>query len=63
VADAFDALTTDRTYRLALPVDDALEEIQRTSGRQFDPKVVEALMSLHRQEARVGSRAALEAIS
>jgi diguanylate cyclase (GGDEF)-like protein len=63
VADAFDALTTDRTYRLALPVDDALDEIQRASGRQFDPKVVEALMCLERYQSRVRAPTTVGAIS
>ena len=44
VVDAFDAMTTDRPYRKALPVDTALEEIKKNSGTQFDPKVVEAFL-------------------
>jgi HD-GYP domain-containing protein (c-di-GMP phosphodiesterase class II) len=43
VADAYDALTCDRPYRRAVSQDDALAEIQRVSGTQFDPAVVEAL--------------------
>jgi HD-GYP domain-containing protein (c-di-GMP phosphodiesterase class II) len=42
VADAFDAMTNDRPYRKALSVEEALEEIRKNSGTQFDPKVVEA---------------------
>jgi len=42
VADAFDAMTSDRPYRRALPPWQALEEIVSNSGRQFDPRVVEA---------------------
>jgi|GEM_PF-1894996 len=42
VADAFDAMTSDRSYRKAMKVEDAVEEILRNSGTQFDPKVVEA---------------------
>jgi putative nucleotidyltransferase with HDIG domain len=42
VADAFDAMTTDRPYRKAMPLWDALEELKRNAGTQFDPKVVEA---------------------
>lgn len=41
VADAFDAMTTDRVYRPALPVSVALEELRRQAGRQFDPEVVQ----------------------
>jgi putative two-component system response regulator len=45
-ADVFDALTHERPYKTAWPVKDALAEIQRQSGRQFDPKVAEAFLSL-----------------
>lgn len=41
VADALDAITTDRPYRAAQDVDIARQEIQRGSGSQFDPAVVE----------------------
>ena len=44
VVDTLDAMTTDRPYRKALPVDAALEEIKKNSGTQFDPKVVEAFL-------------------
>ena len=43
VADAFDAITTDRSYREAGSVADALEELRRFAGIQFDPAVVDAL--------------------
>jgi putative nucleotidyltransferase with HDIG domain len=42
VADAFDAMTTDRPYRKGMPARQALEEIGAKSGKQFDPGVVEA---------------------
>jgi putative nucleotidyltransferase with HDIG domain len=42
VADAFDAMTTDRPYRKGMPFRHALEEIGAKSGKQFDPGVVEA---------------------
>ena len=42
VADVFDALTHERPYKTAWPLEEAVAEIQRQSGRQFDPKVVEA---------------------
>jgi putative two-component system response regulator len=43
VADAFDALTNDRPYRKALPLDAAMREILRHRGTQFDAIVVDAL--------------------
>jgi len=44
VADAFDAMTSNRPYRRALAVDKACEEITSNSGTQFDPSVVEAFL-------------------
>ncbi len=41
--DAFSAMTTDRAYRKARPVSEALAELRRCSGTDFDPVVVEAL--------------------
>jgi putative two-component system response regulator len=46
LADAFDALTSDRPYRKALSVALAVEEIERESGHQFDPQVVEAFAAV-----------------
>ena len=43
VADAFDAIVSERSYRRAGSVGDALTELRRTSGTQFDPVVVTAL--------------------
>jgi len=43
VADTFDALTHERPYKAAWSVDEALAEIERQSGRQFDPAVVAQL--------------------
>lgn len=42
VADVFDALTTDRSYRQAIPFDRALEMIESLAGVKFDPDVVRA---------------------
>jgi hypothetical protein len=42
VADVFDALTSDRVYRPALPVEDALRILHDGHGRQFDPQVLDA---------------------
>jgi diguanylate cyclase (GGDEF)-like protein len=40
--DAFDAMTTDRPYQPAISVRDALSELRRCAGGQFDPKVIDA---------------------
>jgi hypothetical protein len=45
LADSFDAMTSDRCYRKGLGLDTAIEEIRRSAGTHFDPKVVEALLS------------------
>jgi HD-GYP domain-containing protein (c-di-GMP phosphodiesterase class II) len=39
VVDAFDAMTSDRPYRRALPVEAAVDEVERCAGGQFDPVV------------------------
>ncbi len=44
VADAFDAMTSDRPYRQAMPRPQAIEEIRRSAGKQFDPQVVAAFL-------------------
>jgi len=46
VVDAFDAMTTDRPYRAALPVERAIGELVRLSGIQFDPESVTAFVPL-----------------
>ncbi|HWX74853.1 MAG TPA: HD domain-containing phosphohydrolase, partial [Solirubrobacteraceae bacterium] len=45
VCDAFDAMTSDRPYRVAMPPADALAELERCAGTQFDPAVVAAFRS------------------
>jgi HD-GYP domain-containing protein (c-di-GMP phosphodiesterase class II) len=42
VADAFETMTSDRAYHAAMSVQDAVAEIRRCSGTQFDPEMVEA---------------------
>jgi HD-GYP domain-containing protein (c-di-GMP phosphodiesterase class II) len=44
--DAFSAMTTTRSYRKAMPVDEAVAELSACSGTQFDPEVVEALVAI-----------------
>jgi HD-GYP domain-containing protein (c-di-GMP phosphodiesterase class II) len=46
VCDAFNAMTTDRPYRAAMSVAEALAELRREAGRQFDPGVVTAFDSV-----------------
>jgi putative two-component system response regulator len=50
VADVFDALTHERPYKPAWPIPDAVAEIERLSGRQFDPQVVEAFLTLPHED-------------
>ena len=45
-ADSFEAMTSDRPYRGGMDVSDALDELRRCAGTQFDPLVVEALAEL-----------------
>lgn len=46
VADALDAMTCDRPYRRALPFDEAARRIEADRGRHFDPRVVDAFLSI-----------------
>ncbi|NPV90090.1 MAG: diguanylate cyclase [Firmicutes bacterium] len=41
IADAFDAMTSNRPYRKAMPMQDAIEELERGAGIQFDPELVD----------------------
>ena len=54
VADAYDAMTSERVYRKPLSPREALEELERCSGSQFDPQIVEAFS----EELGVRSRVA-----
>ncbi|MFW5695682.1 MAG: HD domain-containing phosphohydrolase [Alkalispirochaeta sp.] len=47
VADAFDAMTSTRSYRAGMNDDRAMEIVGKESGKQFDPQAAEALQSLH----------------
>jgi hypothetical protein len=50
VADAFDSMTSTRSYRGARTPDDAVAELERCKGSQFDPAMVDALVAALRQE-------------
>jgi len=49
VADTFDAMTSTRPYRKALPIETAYAEIERYSGSQFDPEFVRVFLEEHRK--------------
>ena len=49
VADAFDAMTTDRPYRKGLSKKEAAEEIKHESGKQFHPQIANALAEIYRE--------------
>jgi len=46
LADSFDAMTSDRTYRAGRPLDATLEEIKRCAGTQFDPELAAAFVEI-----------------
>jgi PAS domain S-box-containing protein/putative nucleotidyltransferase with HDIG domain len=54
VADVFDALTHDRPYKEAWPIERACTEIERSAGGQFDPRVVAAFLALRSDLESVG---------
>jgi response regulator RpfG family c-di-GMP phosphodiesterase len=53
VADAFGAMTTDRPYRKALTIEEAVKEIKRCSGTQFDPDIVEKFIALLKEKGTI----------
>ncbi len=53
VADAYDAMTSDRPYRAALSHTQAMEEIERCAGTQFDPRVVAAMLEWAGEASRL----------
>ncbi|HEY3704483.1 MAG TPA: HD-GYP domain-containing protein [Terracidiphilus sp.] len=61
VADAYDAMTTDRSYRRSMCDDNALAELVRNAGIQFDPRIVEAFVAIAHQGIANGSAPALHA--
>ena len=46
VVDTFDAMTSKRTYRNAIPLEDVKAEIERCSGTQFDPEIAKAFLDI-----------------
>ena len=49
VADAFDAMTTNRTYKVSMSISEALQELINCSGTQFDREVVEVFVKIMRK--------------
>ncbi|HAV42544.1 TPA: hypothetical protein DCX15_00805, partial [bacterium] len=49
LADTFDAMTSDRAYRKAYPLDEALKEIESCANTQFDPEVVAAFFRAYKK--------------
>jgi HD-GYP domain-containing protein (c-di-GMP phosphodiesterase class II) len=54
VADAFEAMTSDRVYRPALTPEAARDELVRCSGTQFDSRVVDAFLGVLEREGELG---------
>jgi len=50
IADAFDVMTHDRPYRAAMSKEDALAEVARQRGQQFDPRLVDAFLRWHKRQ-------------
>ncbi|MBW3618710.1 MAG: diguanylate cyclase [Actinobacteria bacterium] len=46
VVDAYDAMTSTRPYRQGMPIEQAVQELVRTSGSQFDPEMIEAFLQI-----------------
>lgn len=53
VADAFDAMTSDRPYRSAMCHESAVKELMRCSGTQFDPTVISAFMQVIQEKENI----------
>ncbi len=49
VADAFDAMTSDRPYRAGMPADVAFTEVEKQKGRQFDPECASAFLAIRQR--------------
>lgn len=51
VADAWDTMVTERSYKRAIPDSEAIAELRRNAGTQFDPRIVDALCDMYAQGA------------
>jgi HD superfamily phosphohydrolase YqeK len=61
VADAFDAMTSDRSYRGARPIPEAVAELRKWAGKQFDPAFVDAFVSAIERDGWTAPEPAAEA--
>jgi HD-GYP domain-containing protein (c-di-GMP phosphodiesterase class II) len=61
VADAYDAMTSNRPYREPFSSEAALEELRRHAGVQFDPRAVDALVELRAERSPAAAGLAAEA--
>ena len=61
VADTVDAMTSDRSYRKALPIEVAVEEVRKLAGVQFCPAVAEAFLRCYERDPSLGGAFAPEA--
>jgi HD-GYP domain-containing protein (c-di-GMP phosphodiesterase class II) len=52
VVDFYDALSSDRPYRKAMPLDKVVEKMRQDSGRHFDPAVLDAFLSIPEEALR-----------
>ena len=51
VVDAFDAMTTNRVYKKAIPIKDAIQELINEKGKQFNPKIVDAFIEVLKKKS------------
>ena len=63
VADAFDAMTNDRVYRRAIPIEDAIKEIKHNAGTQFDPNIAELFVRLAAENRKCCSMITLKTMN
>jgi hypothetical protein len=62
VADAFDAMTSDRPYRSARTIAAAMDELRTHAGTQFCRRVIEAMETIYREESKVLGAVTLRAV-
>ncbi|HQG40837.1 MAG TPA: HD domain-containing phosphohydrolase, partial [Spirochaetales bacterium] len=53
IADSYDAMTSDRPYRKAMPIEAALEEIRAGAGTQFDPELANLFIEVIKEKFAV----------